>query len=116
MCELSEKNKNKNKTENSLGLAKKAGAITAGTELVIESVKKKKACHVFICSDASGATLKKLRDKTGFYGVPATILDLTMSGLARCVGLQRPTAAVALTNKNFLKLFDLSEESTEVHL
>ena len=116
---------NKTKTENSLGLARKAGAITAGTELVIDSVRKKKACHVFLCSDASGGTLKKLCDKAAFYRVPVTRLDLTMSELARCVGLLRPAAAVSLTNKNFLKLFnlndsanltDLAEKSTEVHL
>ena len=107
---------NKNKIENSLGLAKKAGAIIAGTELVIESVRKKKACHVFLCSDASGGTLKKLCDKTEFYKIPVTKLELTMSELARCVGLLRPTAAVSLTNKNFLKLFNLTEESPEVHL
>jgi len=111
-----------NKIENSLGLAKKAGAITAGTELVIESVRKKKACHIFLCSDASGGTLKMLCDKAAFYQVPVTKLDLTMSELAHCVGLMRPTAAVSLTNRNFLKLFnlsnltDLTEETTEVHL
>ena len=74
-------NKNKNRTENILGLAKKAGAVIAGTELVIESVRKKKACHVFICSDASLGTVKKITDKAKFYGVPVTKLDLTMSEL-----------------------------------
>ena len=124
-----EKNKNKSKSkskiENILGLAKKAGAITAGTELVIESVRKKRACHVFICSDISPGTLKKLSDKTAFYKVPVTQLELTMSELSQCVGLSRLTAAVSLTNKNFLKLLNLSNQSnltnltekpTEVHL
>jgi ribosomal protein L7Ae-like RNA K-turn-binding protein len=116
--EISEMSK-MSRISNGLGLAKKAGAITAGTELVIESVRKKKACHVFLCSDASDATVKKLRDKAAFYQVPVTRLELTMSGLARSVGLQRPTAAVSLTNKSFLKLFSLSDpesEPTEVHL
>ena len=122
MHNLNEKNSgidnNKNKIENILGLAKKAGAITAGTELVIDSVRKKRACHIFICSDASPGTLKKLSDKAAFYQVPITSLNLTMSELARCVGLSRLTAAVSLTNKNFLKLLDLTEnsKSMEVHL
>ena len=121
-----EKSKSKNKKiENILGLAKKAGAITAGTELVIDSVRKKRACHVLVCSDASPGTLKKLRDKAAFYQVPVTELDLTMSELAHCIGLLRLTAAVSLTNKNFLNLLNLSdsaakseksEKSTEVHL
>ena len=106
----------KNKTENGLGLAKKAGALTAGTDLVIESVRKKRACHVFMSSDASAGTMKKLCDKTAFYHVPLTKLDMTMAELSQCIGRQRPTAAVSLTNRNFLKLFNLTEESTEVHL
>jgi len=119
------KNNNKNRAENILGLAKKAGAIISGTELVIESVRKKRACRVFVCSDASPGTLKKLSDKAGYYKIPVTKLDLTMSELSHCIGLTRLTAAVSLTNKNFLKLFELSElielteltgKSTEVHL
>ena len=104
------------KTESILGLAKKAGAIIAGTELVIESVRKKRACHIFVGSDVSAGTLKKLSDKAAFYRVPLTNLELTASELARCVGLIRPTAAVALTNKSFLKLLNLTGNSTEVHL
>ena len=103
-----ESNKNKNKTKtkigNVLGLAKKAGALCAGSELVIESLRKRRALHVYISSDVSENTAKKLYDKTAFYGVPATKLDLTMDELAHCVGLLRPTAAVSLTNINFLKL------------
>ena len=110
------KTNNNNRIENILGLAKKAGAITAGTEPVIDSVRKKRACHVFVCSDASSATLKKLNDKAAFYQIPVTKLKLTMSELAHCVGLSRLTAAVSLTNKNFLKLLELTEKSTEVHL
>jgi len=132
-----DRNINKNKIESGLGLAKKAGAIISGAELVMESVRKKKAVHVFICSDASGGTVKKLRDKAEFYQVPVTKLDLTMSELAHCVGRVSPTAAVSLTNKNFLRLFNLpdipditdktnktditnliglTEKTTEVHL
>ena len=127
MCFFINNDEINNKTKNILGLAKKAGAITAGTELVIDSVRKKKACHVFVCSDASPGTLKKLGGKAAFYQVPLTKLDLTMSELSHCVGLLRPTAAVSLTNINFLKLFESvesiqstgsesTEESMEVHL
>ena len=106
----------RDKIKDSLGLARKAGAVTAGTELVIDSMKKKKAAHVFISSDASAGTEKKLRDKANFYQTPVTKLELTMSELADCIGLKRPTAAVSLTNKNFLNLFDLIiKKSTEVH-
>lgn len=108
MCFFITDNKNdkNNKIGNVLGLAKKAGALCAGSELVIQSVRKRKAMHVYISSDASENTLKKLYDKTAFYSVSATKLDLTMDELAHCVGLLRPTAAVSLTNINFLKLME----------
>ena len=87
-----------------LGLARKAGAIIAGTELVIDSMRRAKACRVYISSDVSDATLKKLKDKAAFYKVQAEMLDLNMDELAHCVGFLRPAAAVSLTDKNFLKL------------
>ena len=94
------------KIGNVLGLARRAGAICAGTEIVVESVRKGRACHVYISSDASVNTVKKLYDKTAFYSVPVTRLDLTMDELAHCVGFLRPTAAVSLINKSFLKLME----------
>ena len=94
------------KIGNVLSLARKAGAITAGTELVIDSMRKSKACFVYISSEVSAGTLKKLKDKAAFYKVQAETLDLTMDELAHCVGFLRPTAAVSLTDKNFLKLIE----------
>ena len=89
-----------------LSLARKAGAITAGTELVIESMRRQKSCRVYISSHVSAGTLKKLKDKAVFYKVQTEILDLTMDELAHRVGFLRPTAAVSLTDKNFLKLIE----------
>ena len=95
-----------NKIGSVLGLAKKAGVLCAGTELVIESVRKGRAFHVYISSDVSENTVKKLCDKTAFYNVPATRLGLTMDELAHFVGCLHSTAAVSLTDKNFLKLME----------
>jgi ribosomal protein L7Ae-like RNA K-turn-binding protein len=94
------------KIANILSLARKAGAITAGTELVIDSMRRNKACIVYISSEVSDGTLKKLKDKASFYKIQVEILDLTMDELAHCVGLLRPAAAVSLTDKNFLKLIE----------
>jgi len=99
------------KTGRALGLARKAGAITAGTELVIDSMRRGKACRVYISSEVSQATLKKLKDKAAFYKVQAEIIDLTMDELAHRVGLLRPTAAVSLTDRNFLKLTEKIKSS-----
>jgi len=89
-----------------LGLARKAGAITAGTELVIDSMRRGKARLVYISSEVSDGTLKKLKDKAAFYKVRAEVLDATMDELAHRVGFLRPTAAVSLTDRNFLKLIE----------
>jgi len=99
------------KIGNALGLARKAGAIAAGTELVIDSMRKQRACRVYISSDVSDGTLKKLKDKAAFYKVQAEIIDLTMDELAHRVGFLRPTAAVSLTDKNFLKLIEKINKS-----
>ena len=92
------------KIGNVLGLARKAGAVIAGTELVIDSMRRGKACRIYISSDVSPGTLKKLKDKAAYYKIQAEILDMTMDELAHRVGFLRPTAAVSLTDRNFLKL------------
>lgn len=94
-----------------LSLARKAGAITAGTELVIDSLRRSKSCRIYISSETSAGTLKRLKDKAAFYKVQAEILDLTMDELAHRVGFLRPTAAVSLTDKNFLKLIEKINKS-----
>jgi len=106
MSDNTNTNININKIGKVLGLARKAGAVTAGTELVINSMRKGKSCRIYISSSASAGTMKKLKDKAAFYKVRAEITDLTMDELAHCVGFLRPTAAVSLTDKNFLKLID----------
>lgn len=96
-----------------IGLARKAGAITAGTEPVVETVRKKKALCVYMSSDASANTKKKLSDKTAFYNVPIKDLPLTMDELAHCVGFLGPTAVISLTSKNFLKMIGDCLEKTK---
>ena len=90
-----------------IGIARKAGAISAGSETILETIRKKKAVCVYLSCDASENTRKKLSDKTAFYNIPVKQLPLTMNELARCTGYSHSTAAaVSLTNKNFLKLIN----------
>jgi len=99
-------NKKTGRIFNVLGLAKKAGVLAAGSERVLDSVRKRSAVQVYISSDASENTVKKLSDKTAFYNIPSIKIDLTMDELAHCIGCIYPTAAVSLTDKNFLKLME----------
>ena len=94
-----------------LGLARKAGALRAGTDIVIDSMRKGRACRVYVSSGASGGTLKKLRDKAAFYNVGLEVIDMDMDELAHRVGFLRPTAAVSLTDRNFLNLIEKASTS-----
>jgi len=99
-----------------IGLARKAGAISVGAESVVDTIRKKKACYVYLSSDASPNTIKKLNDKTAFYHIPIKRLPLTMDELARCTGYFHSTAAtISLVNKNFLKLINDYAEEIDRH-
>ena len=99
-----------------IGLARKAGAISIGTESVIETIRKKKAVCVYLSSDASQNTKKKLYDKTAFYNIQLKLLPLTMDELAHCTGYSHSTAVViSLTSKNFLKLINDYLEEIKKH-
>jgi ribosomal protein L7Ae-like RNA K-turn-binding protein len=60
----------KDKKLNMLGLAMKAGKVSSGEEMVLESVKAGKAHLVIIAADASDNTKKLFHDKCGYYDVP----------------------------------------------
>lgn len=104
--DIDDKNKKADikKLRGALGLARKAGAVVLGTEAVIEIIRRNKAVCVYMSSDVSENTKKKLSDKTSFYKAPIKRLPLTMSELADCVGYSSPAAAAAVTDKNFLIL------------
>ena len=50
-----------------LGISAKAGKIVAGTDIVIESMKKKKVSLVIVANDASDKTKKEITFKCNQY-------------------------------------------------
>ncbi|GHU34307.1 50S ribosomal protein L7ae [Clostridia bacterium] len=88
-----------------LGLARRAGALETGTDAVVDAVRHGKAKLVLLTSDCSDATAKKLTDKTSFYNVPLIKCPLAMEELSHAVGVKRLTAAAAITDANFVKLY-----------
>ncbi|WP_411844088.1 YlxQ-related RNA-binding protein [Salinicoccus sp. HZC-1] len=60
----------KDKVLNLLGIAKRAGKLTTGEEKTIESIRNQSAKLVFVASDASNNTSKKVRDKCSYYNIP----------------------------------------------
>lgn len=84
-----------------IGLARRAGKISFGTESCIESIKKKKAKLVILAKDCSTRTMRNFEELCKnenilFYKV-GTILDLSSS-----IG-QVNKAVITINEENFSK-------------
>src|SRR5574337_529236 len=91
MTEITELNKTK--LSNSLGMAKKAGRIATGEELVIKSIQAERARLVFVAHDAAPNLVKRITDKTTYYEIP--MLDIFSSAeLSHAIGSDRKVIAV----------------------
>jgi ribosomal protein L7Ae-like RNA K-turn-binding protein len=83
----------------SLGLAKKAGCIIAGSDAVMNAIRSRQAKLVFLAEDAGTNTGKKYHDKCAFYGI--SLYDcLTADELGRAIG-RAHSAVVAVTDPGF---------------
>ena len=65
---------NKERILNLIGLATRARKTSMGTDIVINSIQRRDAKIVFIASDASNETIKKVQDKCSFYKVDNCLL------------------------------------------
>ena len=91
---------NKNKEIlNLIGLATRARLTSMGTDIVVESIQKKKAMIVFVASDASTETIKKIQDKCNYYDVQISMLFDT-NKLNNCVG-KGNIKVVSINDKGF---------------
>ena len=98
-----------------LGLARRANALAAGTNAVLDAVRSKKALLVLAANDVSPNTEKRLKDKTSFRGVPMEVLPFGAAELGHCIG-KADTAAVALLQDGFVLSYRKacgSERNTE---
>src|SRR5574341_1143710 len=88
------------KLSNSLGIAKKAGRIVTGEELVIKSIQAERARLVFVAHDAAPNLVKRITDKTTYYEIP--MLDIFSSAeLSHAIGSDRKV--IAVQDKGFAK-------------
>ena len=63
---------NKQKLLNLLGLARRAGKLVTGEDMVLGSIRNSKASLVFFANDGGASSMKKFTDKTTSYNVPFT--------------------------------------------
>ena len=61
---------NTDKAVNMLGLAKRAGKLICGEDMVLETIRSGKAKLVIIATDASDNTKKMFKDKCAYYNIP----------------------------------------------
>lgn len=87
---------------NNLGLCKRAGGLITGSEIVIEGIRNKKVFYVFLASDASMNTKKKINDKCNYYKV--LVCDKYSSEeLSNAIGVNG-RMVIGITNKDFIKI------------
>ena len=85
---------NKQKLLNLLGLARRAGKLVTGEDMVLGAIRNGKASLVFFANDGGQRGMQKVTDKTNSYNVAFTTA-LTRQELADATGLARTVLAVA---------------------
>ena len=91
-CKLSKMNRDN--TLNLLGLTQRAGKLVSGETFVLEKIKSKEAKLVFVASNASLNTSRRLKQKAWFYEIDV-IDSFTSEELSNSIGkVSRKTIAV----------------------
>lgn len=84
----------------SLGLAKRAGKVITGTEMVQDAVRSGKALMVIAASDISDNSRKKLTNTCAHYNTELfEYADMQM--LSAALGQKKLITSVAITDENF---------------
>ena len=97
---------NKNNIEQllfTIGLARKAGKISVGTEMVCDDIRKKNIRLVIYASDVSMNTEKRLCDCSNYYQVPCRKCDVTKDMLGAAIG-KSFAACIGVTDANLSEL------------
>ena len=90
-----------NKIYGLLGLARKAGKISFGTQSCIEAIEKRKAKLVIIAEDCSDRTKKNFEDISNTANVPIRVIG-TIENISKCIG-QNNKAVIVVRDENFAK-------------
>lgn len=91
---------NRQKILNLLGLARRAGKVVAGEEMVLKQLRNHQVAMVLVANDCSEGTRKKFVDKCQSYQTPL-ILEFSQIELSIAIGQKR--SIIALTDVGFTK-------------
>ena len=86
-----------------LGLAKRAGALITGTDLVTKALPSGKICLVIYAENSSQNTEKKITDKCKFYGTQCVKAEYAAQDIAHAIGKLSSTCAIGVSDENFSK-------------
>ena len=96
-----------------LGLAKRAGAIIIGTDLVTKTLPSGRVKLVMYAEDASANTEKKITDKCRFYNTSCIKTGFSGDELAHATGKLSSVMVIGITDENFSKgLISLTSNET----
>lgn len=90
------------KIHSNLGLAKRAGKVISGTEMVIEGLRNNTIYLVFLASDTQKNTTKKIIDKTTYYNVDLN-QNYTCDFLSQAIG-KKNVHVIGIMDRGFAKL------------
>ena len=91
---------NDQKALNMLGLAMRAGKLVTGEEMTIQDIRRQKSKLVFVASDASENTRKKIQDKSSHYEVTC-LESFTHEELSQAIGKAR--MVIGINDQGFAK-------------
>lgn len=86
-----------------IGIAKKAGKLVSGTDMVCDALRRGGKYPVYAANDISDGTRKKLSDKCGYYGAELIMLDIGSVDLAHGIGKTGAVAAVYINDEGLAR-------------
>lgn len=84
-----------------LGMARRAGKLTAGFDAVASLVSGGTAAAVMVAADLSEKTEKELRFAARNHPIPLLRLPLTKEEIGGALGLRKPVGVLALEDRGF---------------
>ena len=94
---------NEKKIISLLGIAKKAGKTVCGTDMTVESIRKKASSVkvILLASDASANTVKRIKNTSEYYSVPLICMQIDKEELAKTVGSIAQVSVIGVLDDGF---------------
>ncbi len=86
-----------------IGLARKAGKVSVGTEMVCDDIRKKKVRLALYAEDVSANTEKRISDCCTYHKVPFKKCAVSKEALGAAIG-KSFAACIGITDENLSEL------------